>query len=126
MTTVLVVEDDLANAHLVTVILKQAGHQVLTANDGPAGIESAHAGHPDVILLDVSLAGPMDGLQLCRALRAEADTATTPVIMLSGWASKDDRSAGRAAGCDDYLAKPYSKADLLAVVQNMIDRPASH
>jgi CheY-like chemotaxis protein len=66
MATVLVVEDGPANAAMIMAMLSRAGHQVLTAADGPGALESAWSWHPDVILLDVSLAGEIDGLQVCR------------------------------------------------------------
>lgn len=120
----LVVEDDPANAQMVTAILHRAGHQVLTAPDGVCALASVRARHPDVILLDVSLAGAMDGLQVCRTLRAEPGAANMAIVMLSGWAFEADIDAGRDAGCDAYLPKPFNRQDLLAIIEQMLARPA--
>jgi DNA-binding response OmpR family regulator len=125
MAVVLVVEDDPANAQMVAAMLTRAGHRVLTAADGPGGLESARSWDPDTILLGVSLAGSMNGLEVCRALPAEPGTAKTPIIMLSGWAFETDVEAGRAAGCDDYLAKPFGQDELLARVQRVLDGAAT-
>lgn len=103
MATVLLVEDDPANAHMVTVILGRAGHQMPTAIDGPGGLETERNWPLDLILLDVSLAGPLNGLDVCRALRAEPGAALTPIMMLSGWAFATDLDAGRAAGASSTL-----------------------
>jgi DNA-binding response OmpR family regulator len=130
MAVVLLVEDDPENLLLVTELLSRSGHRVLTAVDGPGGLDSARAWRPDVILLDVSLAGPMNGLEVCRALRAEPPTATTPIMMLSGWAFDSDLAAGREAGADDYLPKPFHPEVLRARVEHLIDwavaRPAGN
>lgn len=125
MATVLVVEDDPENAQMITEILGREGHRVLTAALGDEGLESARAWHPDAILLDVALSGPMTGFEVCRALRAEAGTATTPIIMVSAWAFDSDLQAGWSAGCNDYLAKPFAASQLLAVVQEHLDQADS-
>lgn len=121
MATVLLVEDDPGHAQLVTTMLRGAGHRVLTAANGTGGLACARAWHPDVVLLDVSLAGAMTGFDVCRALRAEPDTAKTPIIMLSAWAFDTDLEAGWAAGCDDYLAKPFAAGQLLAVLDQQLN-----
>ncbi len=124
MATVLVVEDDPANAAMIMAMTDRAEHRVLTAANGPGALESARWWHPDLILLDVSLAGEMDGLHVCRALRDDPGTASTPIIMLSGWTFESDIAAGRAAGCDDYMPKPFTPQDLLSRVHHLLDRPA--
>ncbi len=131
MGFVLVVEDDPANATLAEAVLSRAGHRVLHAADGVAALEIARRRSPDLILLDVSLPGALSGLDVCRALRADPATARIAVLMLSGWAFDSDVQAGRAAGADGYLAKPFLAADLRAHVQELLDRasapaPARH
>ncbi len=111
--TVLVIEDDPANRALLTALLQRAGYRAVTANDGPSGLEAALETAPDVVLLDVGLPG-MDGLEICRRLRADPRTVTLPVVLLTGRTSVDDVVAGLDAGADDFLAKPFHEAELLA------------
>jgi DNA-binding response OmpR family regulator len=126
MGVVLVVEDDPANAVLVETVLTRAGHRVLMASEGPSALDIARRWVPDLVLLDVSLAGSMSGFEVCRTLRADPVTAAVAVLMLSGWAFESDILAGQAAGADGYLAKPFGTVELRTRVQELIDRtPAS-
>ncbi len=111
--TVLVVEDDAANRVLLTRLLERAGYRPVTANDGPSGLAAAFELAPDVVLLDVVLPG-MDGLEICRRLRADPRTVALPVVLLTGRTSVDDVVAGLDAGADDFLSKPFHEAELLA------------
>ena len=111
--TVLVVEDDAANRVLLTRLLERAGYRPVTADDGPSGLAAAFEFAPDVVLLDVVLPG-MDGLEICRRLRADPRTVALPVVLLTGRTSVDDVVAGLDAGADDFLSKPFHEAELLA------------
>jgi putative two-component system response regulator len=111
--TVLVVEDDAANRVLLTRLLERAGYRPVTADDGPSGLAAAIELAPDVVLLDVVLPG-MDGLEICRRLRADPRTVALPVVLLTGRTSVDDVVAGLDAGADDFLSKPFHEAELLA------------
>ena len=111
--TVLVVEDDLANRVLLMRLLERAGYRAVTADDGPSGLAAAFEIAPDLVLLDVGLPG-MDGLEICRRLRADPRTVGLPVVLLTGRTSIDDVVAGLDAGADDFLAKPFHEAELLA------------
>jgi CheY-like chemotaxis protein len=122
MSLILVVEDDPSNAMLIEMCMTRAGHKVLCAVDGPGALEKMRDWRPDLAILDVSLVGPMDGLEVCRALRADPDIATTGVLMLSGWAFDSDIEAGRAAGADGYLSKPYTPPDLRECVDRVLER----
>jgi putative two-component system response regulator len=110
---VLVIEDDPANRALLTALLERAGYQAVTASDGPSGLAATFDVAPDLLLLDVGLPG-MDGLEICRRLRADPRTVTLPVVLLTGRTSVDDVVAGLDAGADDFLAKPFHEAELLA------------
>ena len=110
---VLVVEDDPANRVLLTTLLERAGYRPITAVDGPSGLAAALDLAPDVVLLDIGLPG-MDGLEICRRLRADPRTVALPVVLLTGRTAVDDVVAGLDAGADDFLAKPYNEAELLA------------
>jgi CheY-like chemotaxis protein len=122
MAVVLVVEDDFANAALVSAVLAELGHRVLTSVDGPGALETARSWQPDLVVLDVGLAGALSGLDVCRALRADPSTELVPVLMLSGWAFDSDLEAGRAAGADAYLAKPFTGNDLRTLIENLLAR----
>ena len=111
--TVLVIEDDPANRALLTALLERAGYRAVTATDGPSGLAAALETAPDVVLLDIGLPG-MDGLEICRRLRADPRTVAMPVVLLTGRTSVDDVVAGLDAGADDFLAKPFHEAELLA------------
>jgi two-component system OmpR family response regulator len=111
MTRILCVEDDATTADYIAKGLGEAGFAVDVAGDGTTGFEQASSGHYDAIVLDRMLPG-MDGLSMLSALRASGDT--TPVVMLSALSSLDERVRGLRAGSDDYLAKPFAFAELLA------------
>jgi putative two-component system response regulator len=111
--TVLVVEDDAHNRVLLTHLLERAGYRAVTADDGPSGLAAAFEIAPDLVLLDVRLPG-MDGLEICRRLRSDPRTVALPVVLLTGHTAIDDVVAGLDAGADDFLAKPFDEAELLA------------
>jgi DNA-binding response OmpR family regulator len=111
---VLIIEDDEDIAHLVELHLKDAGYEVSLARDGNAGIEQALSKPNDLIILNLMLPG-LDGLEVCRRLRAES--AYTPVIMLTSRSSELDRVLGLEIGADDYLTKPFSIRELMARVK---------
>jgi two-component system OmpR family response regulator len=110
----LVAEDDSEIARFLVRGLNESGHVVDHAADGETGWALAQEEIHDVLLLDRRLPG-LDGLSLVRALRAAG--STVPVLMLSAVASTADRVEGMRAGCDDYLAKPFAFAELLARVE---------
>jgi two-component system OmpR family response regulator len=111
MTRILCVEDDPTTADYIAKGLGEAGMAVDVASNGRDGLHQASHGHYDAIVLDRMLPG-MDGLALLSTLRADGNT--TPVVMLSALSSLDERVRGLRAGSDDYLAKPFAFAELLA------------
>ena len=116
MATILVIEDNPANLKLAEFLLRKAGHEVLSAEDAPAGIELARSARPDLVLMDIQLPG-MDGLEAARLLKSEPATRAVKVIALTAFAMKGDEEKMRAAGCDGYLAKPYQYQRLLDAVR---------
>jgi two-component system phosphate regulon response regulator PhoB len=118
MTTnkVLVVEDDSALANVLQYNLKQAGYQVQIASDGHAGLAEAREYLPAVIVLDLMIPG-IDGLEVCRRLRADESTRQIPILMLTARGAEDDQLKGFAAGADDYVTKPFSVKVLLQRVE---------
>jgi len=108
---ILVVEDERRLAQVIRKVLEEEGHTVDVAYDGEDGLAMAMEGSHDVIALDILLPG-MDGLDVCRALRA--NRVDTPVLLLTALDAVEDRVRGLDAGADDYLPKPFAFQELLA------------
>jgi signal transduction histidine kinase len=119
MARVLVVDDDPAVRETLADLLGLAGHDVVMASDGPRALAQAARSLPDVILLDVMMPG-MSGLEVLAKLRSEEAFEGVPVIMVSALADMRARVSGLAAGADDYLAKPFDTAELIARVQSAV------
>lgn len=116
---ILVVEDNVDLARLVSLHLRDLGCQVESVDDGAKALARARAGDIDLIVLDLMLPG-MDGLELCRQLRGER--SYTPILMLTAKSSELDRVVGLEVGADDYLTKPFSVRELLARVKAIFRR----
>lgn len=116
--TILVIDDQDDIRALLSFALKEAGYRVVEASTGPAGIDAYHAHQPELILLDIGL-GSMDGLEVCRQLRA---VTSTPIIFLTSRADEVDQLVGFAAGGDDYVTKPFSPKVVVARVSSMLRR----
>jgi DNA-binding response OmpR family regulator len=117
--TVLVVEDDPNIADLVELYLRREGFRVLQASDATKGLEMARREHPRLLVVDLGLPGEMDGLELCRRLRAKDDV---PVVMLTARDGEVDRVLGLELGADDYVTKPFSPRELVARVRAILRR----
>jgi DNA-binding response OmpR family regulator len=118
---VLVIDDEADLIELVRYNLEKEGFAVLGAGDGESGLSLAAREKPDVIVIDLMLPG-MDGLEVCRLLRAEGGTSRIPIIMLTAKASESDRVVGLELGADDYVTKPFSPRELTARVKALIRR----
>lgn len=110
---ILVVDDDESMRNLLTIQLDRAGFVVREAPNGSEGLTLARRWLPDLILLDVMMPG-IDGLEICRLLREQGATANIPVIMLTAATTLEKKLAAFEAGADDYLAKPFESAELIA------------
>jgi two-component system phosphate regulon response regulator PhoB len=119
--TVLLVEDERDIADLVRYHVEKAGMRFLHAADGGAALQLARTEQPDVVLLDLMLPG-LDGLEVCRHLRREADTRRLPIIMLTARGKEIDRVVGLELGADDYVVKPFSPRELLARIRAVLRR----
>ena len=115
----LIIEDELTTAELVCEGLREAGYEVVHAADGRRGLERALEGTWDLIIADRTLPG-LDGITIVQTLRQRG--VNTPILMLSALGDVDDRITGLKAGGDDYLAKPYAFAELLARVEALLRR----
>jgi DNA-binding response OmpR family regulator len=118
---VLIVEDERDILHLVKHYLEKEGYRVSTAATGAEGLKLAKAEHPDLLILDLMLPG-MDGLEVCKRLRADQPTAALPIIMLTAKAEESDTVIGLELGADDYVTKPFSPKALVARVKALLRR----
>jgi DNA-binding response OmpR family regulator len=116
---VLVVEDDKDIAHLVSLHLQDAGHEVKAVHDGEDGLDAALTENYDLLVLDVMLPG-LDGFEICRHVREKKPA--TLVLMLTAKSSELDRVLGLELGADDYLTKPFSLRELQARVKALLRR----
>lgn len=122
MKRILVIEDDPDIALSLRLKLERdGGFEVRTAGDGAAGLRMAVERPPDLVLLDVNLPG-MDGFEVCRQLRGDPATSSTPVIMLTARIDESDRVAGLDLGADDYITKPFSPKEALARIRAVLRR----
>jgi two-component system, OmpR family, response regulator MprA len=118
---VLVVDDEAAVRDALSRTLRFEGYEVGLAADGDCALRLVRGREPDAVILDVMMPG-MDGLAVCRALRASG--SQVPVLMLTARVSVDDRVAGLDAGADDYLVKPFALRELLARLRALLRRSA--
>lgn len=115
---ILVAEDDPKQAELIRIYLERDGHQVRVVGDGRSALEHCRGRRPDLLVLDVMMP-KVDGLDVCRALRAESDL---PILMLTARTTEDDVLLGLDLGADDYVTKPYSPRELTARVRALLRR----
>ncbi|WP_407549864.1 response regulator transcription factor [Streptomyces sp. Pv4-95] len=118
---VLLAEDDRPIRTALERALILEGYQVTAVADGLRALDAVHRERPDVILLDVMMPG-VDGLQVCRTLRAEQDR--TPILMLTARVGTADRIAGLDAGADDYVVKPFEVEEVFARLRALLRRTA--
>jgi two-component system, OmpR family, alkaline phosphatase synthesis response regulator PhoP len=123
MSAILVVEDDPDIAELIAHYLQNAGHEVTRLVSGKEVMAQLRATPADLVILDLMLPG-MDGLLVCQAIRSDAATSGTPVIMLTARGEEADRIAGLELGADDYVTKPFSPKELVARVAARLRRHA--
>ena len=121
MSRILVVEDDTDIASLIVHYLGPAGHDSEVVANGSDALAAARRHPPDLVILDRMLPG-LDGLEVCRALRADADLSAVPILMLTARAEEVDRIAGFETGADDYVTKPFSPKELVARIAALLRR----
>jgi len=123
MAKILVVEDNPANLKLAAMLLRNAGHLVLTALDAEVALASARADRPDLILMDIQLPG-MDGLTATTLLKDDPETSAIPVIALTAMAMSDDEEKIKAAGCQGYITKPLRYQELYVTIDHALSEAA--
>jgi len=120
MRKILVADDE---PHILRVVkdkLANAGFTVMTATNGEEALEAARREKPALVLLDVMMP-KMNGFDVCRALRAEADFKNVPILLLTARGQEVDRQMGLDAGASEYITKPFSPRELLATVQTHLE-----
>ena len=115
---ILIVDDDPPTVKWTSFLLRDEGYEVVTADNGRAALEMVERHSPDLVILDVMMP-QIDGLEVCRRIRQTMDV---PIIMLSAKGETVDKVTGLQVGADDYLAKPFEPAELLARVQAVLRR----
>jgi len=115
---ILVVDDDPPSVKMICFLLREEGYDVISTDNGLAALELVDSQTPDLVVLDVMMPD-LDGFEVCRRIRQKADV---PVIFLSAKGETVDRVTGLQLGADDYLAKPFEPAELLARVKAVLRR----
>lgn len=118
---ILVVDDDRQIVRLVQSYLEQSGYTVLTAHDGSAALRTIRSERPDLVVLDLMLPD-MDGWEITRAVRADAQRAQLPILMLTARVEDADRIIGLELGADDYVTKPFNPREVVARVRAILRR----
>jgi DNA-binding response OmpR family regulator len=120
---ILVADDDPKHAQLIRLYLEREGHQVLTVGDGRAALEQTRARRPDLVVLDWMMP-EVDGLDVCRILRADSDAAlaNVAILLVTARSAENDMLLGLDIGADDYLSKPVSPRELTARIRALLRR----
>jgi two-component system cell cycle response regulator DivK len=122
MKTILVVEDQEDNRQILRDLLGSAGFRIIEAHDGAQALIVARSQRPDLILMDIQL--PLvDGYEATRNIKREPELKHIPVIAVTSYALSGDEQRAREAGCDAYVAKPYSTRHLLAKIGKFLEQP---
>ncbi len=116
---ILVVDDEQDIVKMVGLRLKANGYEVLSANDGQQGLETAQKEKPDLIILDVMMP-KMDGYKVCGLLKKDSRFAKTPIIIFTAKAQDKDKDLGREVGANAYLTKPFDPPVLIAKVKELL------
>ena len=119
--SILIIEDEKDIVDLIAYHLKQSGFSVLSALDGPSGLELVKKNRPSLVILDLMLPG-MEGKDICRTLKSNSLTQSIPILMLTAKAEEMDRVIGFELGADDYMTKPFSPRELVLRVKAILRR----
>jgi two-component system phosphate regulon response regulator PhoB len=119
--SILVIEDDSAIAEVLTYNLEREGYQVARASDGRDGMRQVRQNKPDLVVLDLMLPG-MDGIEICREIRADKETRHIAILMLTAKSEESDQLVGFHLGADDYVTKPFSLKVLLQRIRVLMSR----
>jgi len=121
---ILIVEDQEDNRTILRDVLNTVGYHMIEALNGEDGVRLAQSERPDLILMDIQLP-QMDGYEATRQIKRIAELKMIPIIAVTSYALSGDEAKARAAGCDGYIAKPFSPRELLAKVRKYLSDDAS-
>jgi len=116
---ILVIEDTEDNRRILRDLLTNAGFQVLEATDGERGVAAAAEHRPDLILMDIQLP-VVDGYEATRRIKSDSNLRSIPIIAVTSFALSGDEAKARSAGCDGYIAKPFSPRQILAMARSFL------
>jgi two-component system, cell cycle response regulator DivK len=116
---ILVIEDTEDNRQIIRDLLSSVGYELIEAVDGLQGVALAQKERPDLILMDIQLP-EIDGYEATRRIRAIPELAKVPIIAVTSYALSGDEAKTREAGCDGYVAKPFSPRQLLAKIREFL------
>lgn len=117
--SILVIEDTKDNRQILNDLLTAAGYAMMEAEDGESGVALAAEARPDLILMDVQLPN-IDGYEATRRIRLNPDTRHIPIIAVTSYALSGEEARAADAGCDGYVAKPFSPRAVLAMVRGLL------
>ena len=118
---ILLVEDTEDNRQIVRDLMESAGYDLIEAEDGATGVAMAAEHRPDLILMDIQLP-VMDGYEACRRIKAQPELRHIPIVAVTSYALSGDEAKTIEAGCDGYVAKPFSPRQLLAKINEFLER----
>lgn len=119
MKKILVIEDQEDNRRILHDLFTSSGYEVIQAADGLEGVRAAEAHRPDLILMDIQLPG-IDGYEATRRIKARSELSTIPIIVVTSYALSGDDLKAFEAGCDAYVAKPFSPRKLLGKAREFL------
>jgi two-component system, cell cycle response regulator DivK len=118
---ILVVEDQADNRQILRDLLTSEGYRVIEAQDGEEGVRAARDERPDLILMDIQLP-LLDGYEATRRIKADPALRAIPIIVVTSYSLSGDEAKARAAGCDDFVPKPYSRRQLMDKISQYLPR----
>ncbi len=116
---ILIVDDELAARTALAILLRREGYEVFETGDGPSALAACASFRPDLVLLDIMMPG-MSGFEVCRNIKATPETRLTPVVLITGLSTTEDRIQGINSGAEDFLSKPIDINELLARVRSLV------
>jgi CheY-like chemotaxis protein len=124
MPTVLAVDDEPTIRVLIRAALEGTGYRLLEAADGASALQIARSRRPDLILLDIALPH-LSGLEVCRRMKEDPATATTPILLLTGFVQQAERQAAEDVGAQGFIAKPFSPTALVEQITDTVHQRAA-
>src|SRR5579862_7681261 len=116
---ILIVEDSDSIRYMIETLVSARGHEVEAVSTGAKGIQAALARRPDVVLLDLHMAGSFDGFDVCKKLRESDETKTVPIIVISALTDPESKKRALEAGANAYYTKPFSPTALLKELESL-------